>query len=269
MNPRLHLVLIAAAGLALSACREDQAPVAQTNPSVTDPALSGGSPSYPAAYGADRIPAGDAYGFADRARSFDRSLGRRRPDYAFRYQDEQPLAWRTRDDYSMYAEPVGGGYRDYYYAPHADRPYFVRDGQYGYGYAPDGRLAAVYDSGGQLLPSGSWGQVARIATDVYLRGQGLRRVAVDESYRVALSDGDWAQASPMVYPAQAGWTSAPHRSTAWRDAPSRPVVAEPTYAPEARHDNGRHLGWYKHGRDHGIGSGDDQGEDHSRGHGDD
>ena len=143
MSARLPLTLLACASvLALSACKDDNPPA----PAAYDFA------SAPPALIEANAPAGyDGYALAERAHAFDRVTYQEAPSYGFRYGDEERWAWRTADDYSMYAEPYDDGYRNYYYAPGADYPYFIRDDDYGYGYGPDGRLIVVYDSYGRTV----------------------------------------------------------------------------------------------------------------------
>jgi hypothetical protein len=249
MTSRYPITLLAAAGLlALGACNKGcETAGARDTAALSLPA--GAPAATPAAYSEDKALAYDGYALAERAHSFDRSVHNRRPDYAFRYDDEQPLAWRTADDYAMYAEPYEGGYRNYYYAPHADHPYFVRDGSYGYGYGPDGRVRAVYDSRGALVTGDRFAQLVTIAADVYLRAHTVRRYGEDSRYRVAVNEPDWAQRSRTYSAAQSTWIAAPERQPQWREwrQSHRQDLVE-FEAPPVRHDNGLHLGWAKQER---------------------
>jgi hypothetical protein len=257
MSVRLLATLLATAGaLALAACRIDTptgnlhsdrsgtygAAPAQAQPPAVAPPMA----TAQAATGSDAAatatasgPMYDGYALAARAHAFDQTTARQAPSYAFRYQGEEPVAWQAADGSSMYAEPVDGGYRHDYYAPGADRPYFVRDAGHGYGYGPGGRLVAAYDADGAPLPADRFGAVAALAAEDYLRARSLRRYGGDEGDRIAVSDAYWAERAPA-------------------------------FAFGPRHDNGRHLGWYKQdeGHGHGRGHGDheDRGE-HGHGHG--
>ena len=293
MNVRILIPLFAAAsGLALGGCKIDNRPLPASSDAASAydasaPALGPIDPTQ-VSNGSNGPVIYDGYALAERARAYEQSVYARRPDYAFRYQNEQPYAWGSGDGYSMYAEPVNGGYRDYYYAPGAERPYFVRDNQYGYGYGPDGQLAAVYDAAGALLPSGRFGEVVRTAADYYLRAQTMRRYGLDESYRLPVLDPDWSQRSPAFFTAEQPWISAPDRQVGWRDWRDAHQSEIATYEVEQGHDNGRHLGWYKHrgGDDrfalsyaqagsypgdggHGHWKSSDNHGDNGRGHGDD
>ncbi len=265
MPARLVTTLLAtAASLSLAACRIDtptghmhsdlsgtyaaaQGQVAANAPQLYPAQAGYGSgPAYERGVGAANTPMYDGYALVERAHAFDRSTYRRRPAYAFRYENTQPLVWRTADNYSMYAEPVYGGYRDYYYSPGADYPYFVRDSQYGYGYSPDGRLTAVYDAGGLLLPADRFGQVAALAADYYLRARTLRRYGDDNRYRIPVSDAYWAERGAGYVFAQEAWISAPDRRPEWRAWRRSNPREMAIYDLNPGHDNGRHLGWYKH-----------------------
>lgn len=252
MRTRFLITLLAAASAtALTACKLDYHPPA---PAAAAPAVRAALPgpgplgATQVAFGPQSAPNSECYAPAERAHSFDRAIYRRAPNYRFRYQGGAPLAWRNADGYSMYAERVDTGYRRYYFAPGASRPYFVRDPRYGYGYGPDGALLALYDAAGALLGNGGYGQVGGDAAGYYIRAQNLHRYGVDDSYRMAVSQSDWSQLGPAFYAAQNLWISAPDRQPqwrAWRTFHSRDLA---TYDVAPYHDNGRHLGWYKHDR---------------------
>jgi hypothetical protein len=249
----LSALLVAPAALSLAACRIDTptghlhsdmsgtygaAPAQPQGPAVAPPIYAAQAATGSDASATAGGPMYDGYALAARAHAFDQSTANRPPSYAFRYQGEEPLVWRAADEASMYAEPVDGGYRDYYYAPGAVDPYFVRDDRYGYGYGPGGRLAAVYDADGALLPADRLGAVASLAAGYVLRARTLRRYGGDEGYRIAVTDAYWAERAPDF-----------------------------GYGPGRRHDNGRHLGWYKHADHDWRGDDGDEGEGHGKGHG--
>jgi hypothetical protein len=208
MPARLSLTLAACASvLALSACKDDNA---------SAPAAYDFASAPPALIDVD-APAGYAdYAPAERAYAFDRATYRTAPSYGFRYGEDEPWAWRTADDYSMYAEPYDEGYRNYYYAPGADYPYFVRDDDYGYGYGPDGALVAVYDSRGDLLPQDRLYALATIAGAYLVRASAIRRYGLDDQYRVAVTEDYWSARAPRYYEVQQVWYTAPDRQPQWR-----------------------------------------------------
>lgn len=246
MHSRFAISLLAAASLlALGACRPDCGP---TGSATSQNLAMAGQPTAPSDGVVDKALSYDGYALAERAHAFDRSVEHRRPDYAFRYEDEQPLAWRTADDYAMYAEPIDDGYRNYYYAPGADHPYFVRDREYGYAYRPDGRLAEVYDGSGARLSGNSILQYANLASTYYLRAQRVRRVGDDDRQRVALSDSYWSERSATYQAAQQPWITAPDRQPQWREWRQAHRSDLAAYDLPAQHDNGLHLGWAKQDR---------------------
>jgi hypothetical protein len=206
--PRLSAALAACASvLALSACKDNQSPA---------PAPYDFASAPPAAIDVD-VPASYAdYAPAERAYAFDRATYRTAPSYGFRYGDDEPWAWRTADDYSMYAEPYDDGYRNYYYAPGADYPYFIRDDDYGYGYGPDGALTAVYDSDGLLLPQDRLYALAALAGAYLVRASAIRRYGLDDRYRVAVTEDYWSARAPRYYEIQQVWYTAPDRQPQWR-----------------------------------------------------
>jgi hypothetical protein len=209
MPSRLALTLMACAGaLALAACKDNN----PAKPAVYDfanasPAVVGLNP--PAAY--------DSYALAERAHAFDRVAYRAAPSYGFRYGDEEPWAWRTADDYSLYAEPYDDGYRSYYYAPGGYYPYFIRDDDYGYGYGPNGVLVAVYDSYGELLPEDRLYALAALAGVYLLRASAIREYALDDRYRIAISEDYWSARAPRYYETQQVWYTAPERQPLWQE----------------------------------------------------
>jgi hypothetical protein len=255
MSFRLPLILLACAGAtALSACKPDgsRAPAVYSSglpdPGPLDPTAS------PAALNANPAPLYNGYALAERAHAFDRAVYRKPPTYGFRYRNVRPLVLRTADDYQMYAEPIGGGYRGYYYAPGADYPYFVRDPSYAYGYGPDGALVAAYDPSGVLLPEDRLYALSTIAAGYLIEARDLRRFALDDSYRTVIAYDDWTRLAPAYYAFEDPWYLVYARQPdwlAWRARHGRdfadyyPRGGYDGYA-EPRHDNGRHLGWYKH-----------------------
>lgn len=209
MPARLSLTLAACASvLALSACKDNEppAPAAAYDLANAPPAVI--NTDAPASYA--------GYAPAERAYAFDRVTYRATPSYGFRYGDEEPWAWRTADDYSMYAEPYDDGYRNYYYAPGADYPYFVRDDDYGYGYGPDGALIAVYDSAGALLPQDRLYALASLAGAYLVRASAIRRYGLDDRYRVAVTEDYWSARAPRYYEIQQVWYTVPDRQPQWR-----------------------------------------------------
>jgi hypothetical protein len=232
MPARLPLTLLAWAGmLALSACKDSQPPA---------PAASDYASAAPAQVNLNAPLGYDGYAPAERAHAFDRVAYEVPPSYGFRYDDEDRWAWRTADDYSMYAEPYGDGYRSYYYAAGDDYPYFIRDDDYGYGYGPDGALVAVYDSYGLLLPEDRLYALAALAGSYLLRASAIRGYALEERYRMPVTETYWSTWAPRYYGAQQIWYAAPERQPRWREWRARNETQSVQYLPR-----GQVLRWSK------------------------
>jgi hypothetical protein len=232
MLARLPLTLLACASvLALSACKDDQPPA---------PAAYDYASAAPALVNLN-APAGyDGYAPAERAHAFDRVAYEVPPSYGFRYGDEDRWAWRTADDYSMYVEPYDDGYRTYYYGPGDDYPYFIRDDDYGYGYGPDGALVAVYDSYGVLLPEDRLYVLAAVAGSYLLRATAIRGYALDDRYRMPVTEIYWSTWAPRYYGSQQVWYAAPEREPLWREWRARNETQSVQFIPR-----GQVLRWSK------------------------
>lgn len=219
------LILSGAAALALAGCREDEAPQARQEPLFVPAATE-------AAYGLPLAPAAEAlppappapvrvaaqdqgYAYAERAYALDNAFYEVPPDYGFSYQDANPWAWRTADDYQMYAEPVSGGFRYYYYEPGADYPYFVRDPDYGYGYAPGGVLVSLYSSAGALMPRAYVRDYAERAGRYRVRARDLRQAAYHRPH-VPVAREAWLSRRPSFVASQGRWREAAVRQPEWR-----------------------------------------------------
>ena len=211
MPVRLSATLMACASvLALAACKDKTPPPPAGYDFASAPpaAVDVRDASAPARY-RDYAP-------AERAYAFDRAVYRAPPSYGFRYGEEEPWAWRTEDDYSMYVEPYDDGYLSYYYAPGGDYPYFVRADDYGYAYSPAGLLIAIYDAAGLLLPQERLYALAPQAGTYLVRASAIRRYALDDSYRVYVPDSSWEQRAPRYYQTRETWYAAPERQPEWR-----------------------------------------------------
>jgi len=232
MSARLPLTLLACASvLALSACKDNPPPA----PTTYDYASAA-----PALVNLNAPTGYDGYAPAERAYAFDRVAYETPPSYGFRYGDEDRWAWRTADDYSMYAEPYDDGYRTYYYAPGDNYPYFVRDDDYGYGYGPDGTLVAVYDSYGLLLPEDRLYLMAAVAGSYLLRASAIRGYALDDRYRMPVTEVYWSTWAPRYYGAQQVWYAAPERQPQWREWRARNETQSVQFMPR-----GQVLRWSK------------------------
>lgn len=147
-------------------------------------------------------------------------LGDSPPDYGFGYAGVSPWAWGTGDGYYRYAEPVYGGYRYYYYAPGAYRPFFVCDPYYSYGYRGD-RLAVIYDHDGRRInPSLARVQV-QAANTYYARAGQLYRAAQRDRYGV--SGPLWARQRGALASEREQWLERQAARPAWGQWEARNV----------------------------------------------
>ncbi len=225
-SPAFKTVLAAScAALALAGCREDQ--------SAAKPAVGYGVPvtefvdNVPLAPAGEALPVGrpapvstqvlgeDGYGWAERAYALDRAFYEVPPDYEFSYGGAEPWAWESRDNWTMYAEPIEAGYRTYYYEPGATYPYFVRDDAYGYGYDQRGGLVALYSLAGALLPVSARDQRADLAGRYWTRAHEMRRTA-ERARRAPVERPQWKARGPALARSQAPWFQAAERQDDWR-----------------------------------------------------
>jgi len=226
-----------AAVLALSACQQDPAAVADELASANEalPALPesiplvAGAPEGPVrlAPPADALPAAkpisyarvadtrDSYGYIDRAAAFSDAIGDAPPDYAYDYDDgSEPWGWEAQDDSAYFVEPIDGGYRNYYYAAGSGSPYLVSDPWYSYGYDDD-RLVVVYDNYGRALPYDRWPR-NDYATRYYQRGGNLYRASRARDRR-AVYAARWQDRRQDIAAERIRWNQTREREPQWRD----------------------------------------------------
>ncbi|MGB3166864.1 MAG: hypothetical protein WBA68_08835, partial [Alteraurantiacibacter sp.] len=163
----------------------------------------------------DRSAGTDQYSWLALAAMVGRVLGDSPPDYAYRYNDVQPWAWRTNDGYYRHAEPVRGGYRYYYYEPRSARPFLVRDPIYSYGYR-ENRLIAVYDRDGRVLRRDRMRERYRAGDAYFDRGTRLYRAA-SSGDRFGVSAPLWQRRSGSIMAEQRRWDRARAERRAWRE----------------------------------------------------
>ncbi|HEX7947084.1 MAG TPA: hypothetical protein VF495_20645, partial [Phenylobacterium sp.] len=213
---KTRLLMAGAATLALAACDQHDTRNAAAPPSalaVLDPSAGLLPPAPPAPVA--RYEPARGYRLAERAYGVQRAVYDAPPDYGFAYGDEEPMAWETADDWSMYAEPWDDGYRYYYYQPGAAYPYFVRDDDYGYGYDRGGTLVVVVDAAGRYLPAEEFRRVAPIAGRYYAHGRDLRNAGL-RAQRVRVDERTWAAHAPRVTQGADRWIAAARDDHAWR-----------------------------------------------------
>ncbi len=209
------LFMAGAVALTLAACKDDgsRSAAAPSALAVLDPSAGLLPPAPPAPVA--RYEPAQGYRWAERAYGVQRAVYDTPPDYGFAYGEEEPLAWETADDWSMYAEPWDDGYRYYYYQPGATYPYFVRDDDYGYGYDRGGTLVVVVDAAGRYLPAEEYRRVAPIAGRYYAHGRDLRRAGL-QAQRTRVDERTWAARAPRVTQGADRWLAAARDDSAWR-----------------------------------------------------
>ena len=227
-----------ALALTLSACKLDNRPLLGRDDARASydaapplgPLDPGSSPA--AAY----LPPVQAYAYPERAYAVSRAAYPRPPSYAFDYGDVQPWAWEAADDGLMFAEPYGDDWRYYYYEPGEDYPYYVQDPDYGYAFGDGGVLLALFTAAGALIAADRYDDYAPRAGYYWTHAHDLNR-SYWGSPRYRIDEAVWRARAPIVFASHDRWHRAFESQPAWREA--------------ARHDNGRHLGWYKDRDDRG------------------
>lgn len=224
-RPIRAALVASCAVLALSACREDEraaqsavgygvAPSALAYDLALAPDADALPMTRPAPVGR-LVSYDDGYAWAERAYAIDRAFYDVPPDYGFAYDEVQPWAWESEDDWTLYAEPISDGYRYYYYEPGADYPYFVRDNEYGYGYDDAGRLVTLYTVAGVLLPVTYLDNRAEWAGRYWNRAHDLRRAAAREQ-RARIDRDLWLARQPIFTRSRETWMEAAVRRDDWR-----------------------------------------------------
>jgi hypothetical protein len=213
--------------VSLAACnKSDDATVAQAQLGPALPlTVSGASPSV-AAPSVDALPAArdvsivrvenpdDQYAYLDDAYYQSDAFGDAPPDYAFDYDGVRPWVWRSANDALQFAEPLGGGYRYYYYQPGAAYPYLVRDNGYSYGY-DRGQLAAIYDPQGRALSAADMAARRDYAGRYLARADSLYR-ASRTAQRQSVVAANWAAGRAEIAAQRAQWSAERSRQNAWR-----------------------------------------------------
>lgn len=167
----------------------------------------------------------------------DRYYDDRPPSYAYDYGEESPAVWLDGEMVRRVVERLaGGGERSYYYRPGQERPYYVQDPYYGYGY-DDGALVTVYDvRRREALDRQATRARAAEAGRYLARSQALRRAALqaERQDRRQLDAQQWRQ-----------WQARRDR----RATPVQPTPPPPVVAPPARDDRDDFRDWDGRGRD--------------------
>ena len=230
-HPLRGWLLAGAAVLALCGCSKaggDQpsnalAPVAQGAPIVDAPPADSLPP-------AEAVPVSEvtdpeaAYAFPDRAYEMSDMFGDAPPDYVYDYDGYQPWVWISDDGSECVAEAVPGGERYYYYEAGADAPFFIQDPTYGYGF-DGGRLVAVYDRSGRVLPVGGNQTRAQIAGRYLTRARALYDASRHDTH-LPVAQSNWMARRDTISAQRQTWQRQISADPNWRSfhAQNAPTV---------------------------------------------
>lgn len=157
---------------------------------------------------------GQFYAWPDRALVLNQVFADAPPDIGFAVDDVEAWLWKSGDNHVRIVEPLEFGVREYYFAPGAQTPFFVRDPEYGYGFN-NGVLVVVVDRGGYVLapdrmpafadPAGRY--LARAETVILAsRGRERWRVTPDR----------WARRAPVIQAEAQQWSQAAASQPGWQ-----------------------------------------------------
>ena len=215
----------------LTACNKsgangDNATVAQAGAGPALPLTTGDATPAAAAPSIRALPASgpapvvrvqnpdDDYAYLDRAYYQADAVEDAPPDYSFDYDGVNPWVWQSSDDALEFAEPVGSGYRYYYYQPGAAYPYLVRDNGYAYGF-DRGQLVIVYDSAGRVLPRQDIDRRADDAGRYLARARALYSASRSAERRSVVA-ANWAAGQAEIAAQRSDLAAARSRQGAWR-----------------------------------------------------
>ncbi|HYE42269.1 MAG TPA: hypothetical protein VEA15_02655 [Caulobacteraceae bacterium] len=159
----------------------------------------------------------DSYAWAERAAALSYAFADVPPDYGYAYDDTEYWAWEA-DGWVLDVEPVYGGDRYYYYGPHGDYPFFVRDAGYGYGF-DDGVLVVIYDPYGRVMPVDFVRERADWAGRYLYRAAALREARLDAARaerRWRVDRDRWLARQDRLYDSQARLQRAALQQPQWQ-----------------------------------------------------
>jgi hypothetical protein len=156
------------------------------------------------------------YQWIDDADALLDAIGDAPPDFSFAYDRTDIWGWRTGTGHEIYAEPLGGTIRYYYFEPNSREPFLVQDEDYSFGYRPGGRLIVVYDRDGRLLSRSEGDREATQADWLYRRGRAIHASAQNDRGWDSVDAGYWAEQVPLIVDLRLRWSSARDRHPGWR-----------------------------------------------------
>lgn len=183
---------------------DDVAPLPDDLPEATAvPILASNATGMTQDYWQDVVNADDYY-------------GEERPDAFYKFDNIEPVFWEDDRSGWRVMEPLPyGGERYYYFHEGDDRPWFVRDPDFGYAFVA-GALAIVYDSYGRPLPFEYRQNRAAHASRYFARAERLRRAARRAEHR-RIEAATWRRREEFVERERDQWRGVYGRPD-WRRA---------------------------------------------------
>jgi hypothetical protein len=156
------------------------------------------------------------YQWIDDADTLLDAIGDAPPDFSFAYDGNDIWGWRTSTGHEIYAEPLGGTIRYYYFEPNSREPFLVQDEGFAFGYQSGGRLIVAYDRDGRLLSRSEGYREADLADRLYRRGRAIHAYAQNDRAWDSVDAGYWAEQLPIIIDLRLRWSSGRDRHPGWR-----------------------------------------------------
>ncbi len=156
------------------------------------------------------------YQWIDDADALLDAIGDAPPDFTFAYDRTDIWGWRTGTGHEIYAEPLGGTIRYYYFEPNSREPFLVQDEDFAFGYRPGGRLIVAYDRNGRLLSRSEGDRETDLADWLYRRGRAIHASAQNDRGWDSVDAGYWSEQVPIIVDLRLRWSSGRDRYPGWR-----------------------------------------------------
>ncbi len=179
------------------------------------------APAHAGAQSASLQSAADDYAWIDRADALSEAIGDAPPDLTFAFEGGQPFAWIADDGSTLIVERRGDGPYGYYFDPHSDTPYLVREPEVTFAFARD-QLAVMYDADGRVLSADERAPYLDDAMQGLERGRALKRAMLAGERRDAMPVTDWIDLSLFLIDWNQQWELGRHRYPGWMRHHRRP-----------------------------------------------